>query len=353
MKVGGSYPAMWLAEVGPQARRLEELGYDFAGTGETAHDPMVLATAAALATERIEIGTLAIAFGRAPMVLAMGAWDLQQATGGRFSLSLGSQVKGHIQKRFGMPWTAPAPRMREYIRTLHAIWATFESGAKPDYVGESYRFTLMNPMFQPGPIGLPRPKVFLAAVGEGMTRVAGEVADGVLPHGFTTDKYMREVFLPNVAKGLERGGRTWQDIEISGGGFAVFGEDESEIEQKLDALRQPISFYGSTRSYHDVWRVHGWEELGMQLHSLSLQGEWEEMKRIIPEDVLHEFAQTATYDDLPRFVADHREYASRISFSMPTETPAQRERFTNVLQELQAVETARVPRELAATAGPA
>ena len=348
MKVGGSYPAGWLADVGPAAKRLEELGYDSAGTGEMAHDPMILAAAAAMATERIEIGTLAIAFARAPMVLAMGAWDLQQATGGRFSLSLGSQVKGHIERRFGMPWSAPAPRMRDYIRTLHAIWDSFETGEKPDYVGDTYRFTLMNPLFQPGPSGFPRPRVLLAAVGEGMTRVAGQVADGVLPHGFTTDKYMREVFLPNVAKGLARGGRTWQDIEISGGGFAVFGEDESEIERKLQALRQPISFYGSTRSYHDVWRVHGWEDLGMQLHSMSLQGKWEEMKGVIPEDVLREFAQTSTYDNLPNFVREHREYASRIQFEMPMETPAQRERFQHILRQVQQVETPRVPRELAA-----
>ncbi|HCV00933.1 MAG TPA: LLM class F420-dependent oxidoreductase, partial [Dehalococcoidia bacterium] len=171
MKVGNTYRAGWLGEAGPSARKLEELGYDYAGTGEMAHDPMVLATAAALATERVEIGTLAIAFARAPMVLAMGAWDLQQATGGRFALSLGSQVKGHIQRRFGMPWSAPAPRMRDYIRTLHAIWSSFDSGDRPDYVGETYQFTLMNPLFHPGPNGFLRPKVFLAAVGEGMTRV--------------------------------------------------------------------------------------------------------------------------------------------------------------------------------------
>ena len=238
--------------------------------------------------------------------------------------------------------------MRDYIRTLHAIWDSFDSGEKPDYVGETYQFTLMNPLFHPGPSGFPRPKVMLAAVGEGMTRVAGEVADGVLPHGFTTDRYMREVFLPNVAKGLERGGRTWQDIEVTGGGFAVYGEDEAEIEQKLDALRQPISFYGSTRSYHDVWRVHGWEDLGMELHSMSLQGKWEEMKAIIPEDVLREFAQTSTYDNLPEFVREHREYASRVNFAMPVETAAQRERFQHILREVQQVETPRVPRGLAA-----
>ncbi len=248
-----------------------------------------------------------------------------------------------------MPWSAPAPRMRDYIRTLHAIWDSFERGETPDYVGETYQFTLMNPLFQPGPSGYPRPMVLLAAVGEGMTRVAGEVADGVLPHGFTTDRYMREVFLPNVAIGLERGGRSWQDIEITGGGFAVFGEDEAEIEQKLEDLRQPISFYGSTRSYHHVWRVHGWKDLGMQLHSMSLQGKWEEMKTIIPEDVLREFAQTSTYDNLPEFVREHREYASRVQFEMPTETPAQRERFQHILRAIQQVETPRVPRGLAPT----
>jgi hypothetical protein len=174
----------------------------------------------------------------------------------------------------------------------------------------------------------------------------------VLPHGFMTDRYMRQVLLPNVAIGLERSGRTWDDIEISGGGLTVFGEDDADIERQLDRLRQPISFYGSTRSYHEVFAIHGWRELGEQLHALSLRGEWQKMRAIIPEEVLRGFAQVSTYEKLPRFIDQHREYASRVSFTMPTDSPGERERFAHVLREVQAVQTPRVPRGLApVTAG--
>jgi hypothetical protein len=169
-----------------------------------------------------------------------------------------------------------------------------------------------------------------------------------MPHGFMTDKYMRDVLLPNIAVGMKRAGRTWKDIEITGGGFTVFGETESEIEQGLDRLRQPISFYGSTRSYHEVFDVHNLRDLGMRLHELSLQGKWDEMQRVIPEDVLRVFAQTSTYDKLPQFLNEHREYASRFGFGMPTRTPAERERFAHVLKEVQKVKTAGVPRGLEA-----
>ncbi len=347
MKVGSGFGGGWLTEIEAGAKRAEDLGYDFANVAETAHDSMLAATLAAAATERLEIATsVTIAFPRTPMILAMQAWDIQQMSKGRFTLGLGSQVKGHNQRRFSVPWVPPAPRMKDYIRTLKAIWKTFQTGEKPDHVSEHYQFTLINPTFNPGPIEYPEPRVLLACVGAGMARAAGEVADGVLPHGFMTDKYMREVVLPNIAIGLRRSGRKWEDIELSGGGFTVFGENESEIEQGLEYLRQPISFYGSTRSYHGVFEVHGWKDLGMQLHSMSLQGKWEEMRGVIPEDVLRGFAQTSTYDNLPDFIRENREYASRVGFGMPVNTPEQRERFAHVLSEVQKVEVPGAPRGL-------
>ncbi len=347
MKVGSGFGGGWLTGVAEAARRAEELGYDFASTPETQHDSMLAATIAAASTERLEIQTsVTIAFPRSPTVLAMEAWDIQHLSKGRFGLGLGSQVKGHNQNRFSVEWGPAAPRMKEYIKMLKAVWHSFQTGEKPDFVGKHYHFTLMTPNFNPGPLDYPRPKVFLACVGDAMARVAGEVADGVMPHGFMTDKYMRDVVLPNIAIGLKRGGRTWQDIEISGGGFTVFGETESEIEQGLQRLRQPISFYGSTRSYHEVFEVHGLKDLGMQLHSLSLQGQWAEMQRVIPEDVLRVFAQTSTYDKLPEFVRNNREYAARIGLAMPTTTPAQRERASQIIGQMQKVAVSRVPRGL-------
>ncbi len=347
MKVGTGVGG-WLESVPEGARRADEMGYDFVSCGELSHDSILTMTVAAAHSERVELQTsVTIAFPRSPMVLAMEAWDLQHFSKGRFTLGLGSQVKGHNERRFGMPWVpGPATRMKEYIRMMRAIWDTWQNGAKPGFVGKTYQFTLMTPNFNPGPIPYASPKVGLACVGDAMARVAGEVADCVLPHGFMTDKYMREVLLPNVKVGLERAGRTWQDIEISGGGMTVFGENESEIEQGLDRLRQPISFYGSTRSYHEVFDVHGWRDLGERLHAMSLEGKWDEMRRIIPEDVLRGFAQTSTYDKLPEFIGEHREYANRISLGMPTRTPEQRERFAHLMKQVQAIETPRVPRGL-------
>jgi probable F420-dependent oxidoreductase len=333
-----------LERVGRVTRRAEEQGYDFITCGELAHDSILTMCVAATASERIDLQTsVTIAFPRSPMVLAMEAWDLQKFSQGRFVLGLGSQVKGHNERRFSTPWTAPAPRMKDYVRTLHAIWDSFQTGAAAEHVGPSYQFTLMTPNFNPGPIDFPRPKVFMAVVGEAMARAAGEVADGVMPHGFMTDKYMREVLLPNVKIGLDRAGRSWEDIEITGGGFTVFGETEEEIERGLDSLRRPISFYGSTRSYHEVFAVHGWRDLGEELHRLSVRGMWDEMAKIIPDEVLRGFAQTATYDDLPDFVREHREYARRMTLGMANRTESQRERLSEVLREIQAIETSGVP----------
>ncbi len=347
MKVGTGIGGH-LENVPAQARRADEMGYDYATCGELTHDSMLLMCMAAANSERVELQTsVTIAFPRVPMILAMEAWDIQRLSKGRFSLGLGSQVKGHNERRFSVGrWSPPAPRMKEYVKTLRAIWDSFQDGKPAEYVGKHYQFTLMTPAFNPGPIDFPRPKVFMAVVGDGMARAAGEVADGVFPHGFMTDKYMRQVVLPNIKTGLERSGRSWADIELTGGGFTVFGETESEIEQSLDRLRQPISFYGSTRSYHGVFDVHGWRDLGEELHALSVKGKWDEMRKIIPEEVLRGFAQTSTYDKLPQFIREHREYASRMGFGMPTRTEEQRERFRHILSEVQAIETPRVPRGL-------
>ena len=348
MKVGSGFGGGWLTTVAQQAQHAEELGYDFASTPETQHDSILAATIAAANTTKLEIQTsVTIAFPRSPTVLAMEAWDIQHMSKGRFTLGLGSQVKGHNINRFSTEWPgAPATRMKEYIRMLHAVWESFKSGQKPDYVGKYYHYTLMTPNFNPGLIDYPDPKVGLALVGDAMARVAGEVADVVMPHGFMTDKYMRDVVLPNVAIGLKRGGRTWKDVEISGGGFTVFGETESDIEQGLERLRQPISFYGSTRSYHEVFEVHNLKSLGMQLHEMSLAGKWAEMQKVIPEDVLHVFAQTSTYDKLPEFISEKREYATRIGLGLPQGTPEQRERAQHVIKEVQKVKVSGVPKGL-------
>jgi len=338
----------WPETAGAQAQKAEANGYDFVSCGELAHDSILTMALAASQTERIGLLTsVTIAFPRSPMVLAMEAWDIQRLSRGRFAIGLGSQVKGHNERRFGGSWSAAAPRMKEYIQMMKAVWDSWQNGTPADFIGKQYRYTLMTPNFNPGPIEFPRPKIFLAVVGPAMARVAGEVADGVLPHGgIMTDKYMREVLLPNVRIGLERSGRTWDDIEIASSGYLALGENEEEIRANLDRYRQPLSFYGSTRSYHHVLRLHGLEDLGMRLHRLSLDGRWQEMREIITEDDLRKLAETCTYDEFPEFVTARREYASQMGFGMPTETDAQKDRARDVMQRLQAAKTSGVPRGL-------
>ena len=339
----------WPSAVPAQARRAEADGFDCITCGELAHDSVLTMTVAATATERIGLQTsVTIAFPRSPMVLAMEAWDLQQLSGGRFCIGLGSQVKGHNERRFGGTWTAPAPRMREYIRMMRAVWDSWQHGGKPEFLGKHYTYTLMTPNFNPGPIEHPYPQIGLAMVGPGMARVAGEVADVVMPHGgIMSDKYMREVLLPAIRKGLVRSGRTWADVEIAESGYLILGENDSEIEQKALGMRRALSFYGSTRTYHKVLALHGLEELGAKLHALSLQGKWEEMRDTVTVDDILTLAQTSTYDALPEFLATHREYATRTGLGLPRETPQQEERFQDIRKRVQALRNPGVPAGLA------
>ncbi|MCZ6871345.1 MAG: TIGR03617 family F420-dependent LLM class oxidoreductase [Gammaproteobacteria bacterium] len=346
MKVGTGVDG-WPGGAPEAAKRAEAAGYDYVGCGELSHDSMLTMALAGSVTEKIELQTsVTIAFPRSPMVLAMEAWDIQELSKGRFTLGLGSQVKGHNERRFGGTWSPPAPRMKEFIQMMRAVWASWQDGEKPEFLGKHYTYTLMTPFFNPGPLDYPKPKVALAVVGEGMARVAGEVADVVLPHGgIMSDKYMREVLLPNVKIGLERSGRTWSDIEIAASGYTVYGENDEEIEQGLERMKQPLSFYGSTRTYHHVLRLHGLEELGQKLHALSLQGKWQEMREVITTDDLRKLAQTTTYDKLPEFITEHREYAALMGFPLPMGTPEEQERAKPLMATLQKLETAGAPRD--------
>ena len=354
MKTAAIFGQDKLENVAAQAADNEAMGYDVMACPELGHDSMVVATMGALATQSIGVATgVTIAFPRSPMVLAMQAWDIQKISNGRFRIGLGSQVKGHNERRFSVPWSAPAPRLKEYVRAMHAIWDSFESGKNPDFQGEHYKFSLMTPQFNPGPLACGRPKIFVACVGEAMARMAGEVADGILPHGFMTEKYMRDVLLPNVAIGLARSGRTWSDIEISGGGnsagaaaggYAVFGETDTDIERGLAALRPSIANYASTKAYHGVLRVHGLEDMGLQLFDLSVKQKWVDMPRVLTDDALRTLVATATFDKIPDFLRQHREYASLLGISMPEGTSPGR--FREVLQMVKDVDVPRAPRGL-------
>jgi probable F420-dependent oxidoreductase len=278
------------ADTREAAAAAQQAGYAGAWTSEIKHDPFVALGLAAVATDTIELGTsIALAFARNPMSLAVQANDVQLLSRGRLLLGLGSQIRPHITRRFSMPWSHPAPRMREFILALRAIWQCWNEGVKLDFRGEFYKHTLMTPFFNPGPNPYGAPRVLLAGVGDGMTAVAGEVADGFLCHGFTTERYLREVTVPALARG--RGDLA--GFEVSGSPFVATGRNEAELEAARRGVREQIAFYGSTPAYRAVLALHGWAGLSDELHELSLQGRWKDMGTIIDDDVLNTFAVVA------------------------------------------------------------
>jgi probable F420-dependent oxidoreductase len=294
MKVDTGIMAGALEDIAIRARELEEIGYDGLITAETASDPFLPLVIAAEHTKRIELGTgIAVAFARTPMLTAYTANDLQRHSKGRFFLGLGSQIKPHIERRFSMPWSHPAARMREYILAMRAIWASWNDGTKLDFRGDFYTHTLMTPFFSPGPNPHGAPKVYLAAVGELMTEVGGEVADGVIIHGFTTERYVKEVTIPAIDRGLAKAGRSRADFEISGPLFVVTGTNEEEMATAKQAVQQQVAFYGSTPAYRGVLELHGWGDLQPELNRLSKEGEWVKMGALIDDDILAAFAVVA------------------------------------------------------------
>jgi probable F420-dependent oxidoreductase len=232
------------------------------------------------------------------MTVANLGWDLQAYSRGRFILGLGSQIRPHIEKRFSMPWSHPVRRMREYVAALQAIWRSWHDGTRLDFAGEFYTHTLMTPMFTPEPHGYGTPPVYLAAVGEAMTEMTGEVADGLLAHAFTTRRYLDEVTLPALARGAERAAREADTIAVSCPVFVVTGEDESQMGNAAAATRKQLAFYASTPAYRPVLDLHGWGELQPELHRLSKAGRWDDMGSLIDDEMLDAFAVVAPPDEV-------------------------------------------------------
>jgi len=294
-----------LARVPDLAVELERRGYDACWTGEINHDPFLPLLLAAEHTSRLDVGTsIAVAFARNPMTVANVAWDLQTYSQGRFILGLGTQIKPHIEKRFSMPWSHPVARMREFVLALQAIWSAWKDGTRLRFEGEFYTHKLMTPMFTPEPQPFSPPRVFIAAVGEAMTEMCGEVADGLLAHAFTTRRYLHGVTIPAAQRGLERAGRDRSAFQVACPVFVVTGEDDDEIRLASTGVRKQIAFYGSTPAYHKVLELHGWGEVASELHRLSLQGEWDAMATLIDDDILHALAVVATTDKLAAAIAD-------------------------------------------------
>ncbi|MBT8202690.1 MAG: TIGR03617 family F420-dependent LLM class oxidoreductase [Acidimicrobiia bacterium] len=293
----------------------EGLGFDGLFTAETAHDPFLPIAAAAGSTERIQFGTaIAVAFARSPMTVAYTAWDLAEATGGRFLLGLGTQIRAHIVRRFNMEWSSPGPRMREYIAALRAIWDTWQNGTPLAFAGDFYEFKLMTPFFSPRPMAHADIPVYIAGVGEYMCRVAGEAADGFHVHPFHTLRYLNEVVVPNMEEGASSASRSVDDIELVAGAMVVTGRTDQEMEASRAAAKLQIAFYASTPAYRGVLDLHGWD-FGAELTALSRRGEWMAMGELIPDEVLEEVAVTAPLNSLGSAVREKYDgHIDRVGF---------------------------------------
>ena len=317
MKIDSGLIAADLAEVPARARALEAQGYDGCVSAEIASDPFFPLLLAAEHTQRLELMTsIAVAFARSPMTLANLGHDLNAFSKGRFLLGLGSQIQPHITKRFSMPWSHPAARMRELILAMRAIWRCWYEGEKLAFRGEFYTHTLMTPMFTPTNTRYGAPKVLLAAVGPKMTEVAGEVADGMIVHGFTTPKYVSEVTLPAIERGLAAAGRSRKGFQLACPVFVVTGRDAKEWEQSRNAVCKQIAFYGSTPAYRGVLELHGWGELQSELNAMSKRGEWDAMGTRISDEILEQFAIVAQPHEVPGQLK--RRYGSSIDRVLAT-----------------------------------
>ena len=299
MRLLTSLPNDDLRAIPERIAQIERDGYDGVISLENRHDPFIPLALGAMHTDRLLLKTgVAIAFPRSPMVTANTAWDLQALSGGRFELGLGPQVRGHNERRFSVPWSAPAPRMREYVQALRAIWRCWAEGEPLAFDGDHYTFTLMTPNFTPEPLDCALPRISLGAVGPAMLKLAGEVADGVQLHGFCTREYLQAQVLPELEAGFARTGRSRGDFEISCGAFVATGADDAEVAKMIDAVRVRVGFYGSTRAYWPVFEQHGLQELGEELNHLSKTEGWDQMAGMVSDEVVRLFAVVGTHDEI-------------------------------------------------------
>jgi len=293
-----------LEDVPARARLMEDMGYEGVFTLDTNIEPFLALLLAAEHTKRIELITgVAIAFARSPMTLALQAWNLQKYSGGRMVLGLGSQVRAHIENRFSMPWAAPAEKMRELILAVRAIWDCWGRGTPLNFRGKHYKHTLMTPVFNPVPIGLPDPKIYLGALGPKMIEVAGEVADGLYGHPFNTMKFIEEVQLPQLRVGLEKSGRTLKDFDMPAMIITITGRDDEEMAKADFAMRKLLAFYGSTPPYFPVLELHGWGDLGPRLNRMSKEGKWNEMADLFTPEMVEAFAVKGRPEEIPALIA--------------------------------------------------
>ncbi len=308
-----------LERVPAEAQRLERMGFDCLWSFETAHDPFLPLAIAAQSTRSIHIGTnIAVAFARAPFATAMVAWDLARASRGRFILGLGTQVRAHNERRFSVPFIAPAARVKEYIQCVRAIWNTWQTGAKAAFKGEHYQFTLSTPVFAGSPIDHPTIPIYLAGVNPLMARTGGEVADGFHVHPMHSIKYLTELLRPSIDEGAKTRGKRVDDLTLCAPVFLIAGETEAERSQVEQAVREQIAFYASTPNYRGVLDLHGWVALGEKLSEKVRRGEFKDLGQAVPDEMLDAFSVTAPLDQAPAVLAArYRGLVQRIGVYFP------------------------------------
>jgi probable F420-dependent oxidoreductase len=314
MRLDAALPPTKLGSVADIARAAEAIGFAALWTTETQHDPFLPHTLIAEHTSRLQSGTaVAIAFARSPANLAYTAWDLAQVSGGRFILGLGTQVKAHIERRFGMPWPESVTgKLREQIQAIRAYWDCWQNGTPLNFRGEHYKLTLMSPFFNPGPIEHPEIPIYIAGVNTGLAKLAGEMCEGFHVHPFHSAKYLSEVILPALAQGAEKAGRTQADVIVAASIFAAIDEAQREF------CRQQISFYASTPSYRAVMELHGWGEIATRLSGLASRGQWSDMPGLISDEMLKEFCIQANEDRLAGAIRERYDsLADRITLYLP------------------------------------
>ncbi|MDO8532267.1 MAG: TIGR03617 family F420-dependent LLM class oxidoreductase [Dehalococcoidia bacterium] len=326
--------SMPLRDVPRVARAAEALGLDALWSSQTTHDPYLPLALAAESTSRIQVGTaIALAFTRSPMETAYTAWDMQALSGGRFLLGLGSQVKGHNERRFSVKWEAPAPRMAEVVQSLRAIWTCWQTAGPLDFKGKLYNFSLMTPYFSPGPIAHPHIPVYISAVNPAMLHVAGQYCDGVHIHPMHTARYLRDVALPAIAVGSGRSGRQRKDVVVSSMPFVVTGRNREEMEKNRQETRRQIAFYASTPAYKIILELHGWDYLNVVLGRKAIRGEWQDMANEISDEMLEEFAVVGTPDEIgPKLKAKYEGLLDRVALYTPFDPGQHDELWKSVVQ---------------------
>lgn len=336
MKVETNLREVPLHEVAESARLAEELGFDSLAQSEVKRDPFVSLTLAATTTSRIRLApAVAITFPRSPMIVAYMSHNIQELSFGRFALGMGTQVKGHIQRRFSMEWGRPGPRMREYILALRAIWDCFQHGTPLNFEGEFYQFNLMTPEFNLGPSNYYPIPIQLAAVNQYLIRTAGELCDGLRVHSFATPEYIRDVIWPNVLKGAAKSGRSLDTFEMIGGGFTATGADEEAVTAAREWVRHRIAWYSSTRTYLPVLEHHGWEAINPDLRNLIAEERWDDMKKLVSDDMLDTFCVSGTYDEIAE--AARKRIAGltdTLSFPLPADAHSRRDQLAEAVASL-------------------